>query len=180
MNTTITTTERDQYLSEFLEHTNALYHFAVKLTSNDEDANDLVQDTFLRAVKYYQHYELGTNARSWLFRMMYNLFINSYRRQQNNPIIEIPEDNAGNPYYESSVRPEVFKNTFSDEVMNSFNGLKPEFKSAIFLRDFEGLKYDEISKVLDIPVCTVKTRLHRARTLMRKSLTSSGFYSRNN
>ena len=73
-----------------------------------------------------------------------------------------------------------FQNTFSDEVMLAFNNLKSEFKSAIFLRDFEGLKYDEISKILDIPVCTVKTRIHRARTLMRRSLVDSGFYSRNN
>ncbi len=180
MNTAITTTKREEYLEEFMQHTNAMYHFAVKLTNNEEDAQDLVQDTFLRAVKYYEHYELGTNARSWLFRMMYNLFINNYRRKQNSPLVEMPEDGTNNPHYERAVKPEVFQNTFSDEVMMAFNHLKSEFKSALYLRDFEGLKYDEISKVLDIPICTVKTRLHRARTLMRNSLVNSGFYSRNN
>ena len=111
---------------------------------------------------------------------MYNLFVNSYRRKQKGPFVEVNEENNDSNYYEQPVRPDVFQNTFSDEVMNAFNGLKDEFKLAIFLRDFEGLKYDEISKVLNIPLCTVKTRIHRARTLMRKSLIDSGFYGRNN
>ncbi|MCG8390062.1 MAG: RNA polymerase sigma factor [Cytophagales bacterium] len=180
MKTVEVTTTREQYLDEFLLHTDALYHFAVKLTQNDEDAQDLVQDTYLRAFKYHSHYELGTNSRSWLFRMMYNLFINDYRRKQKSPFVEIDDEKNDHPYYNRPVRPDVFQNTFSDEVMLAFNNLKSEFKSAIFLRDFEGLKYDEISKILDIPVCTVKTRIHRARTLMRRSLVDSGFYSRNN
>ena len=177
---TLTSSPDEKHLEEFLQHTDAMFHFAVKLANNEEDAQDLVQDTFLRAFKYQNYYEPGTNARSWLFKMMYNLFVNSYRRKQKGPFVEMTDENNDINYYETPVKPDVFRNTFSDEVMNAFNALKEEFKWAIFLRDFEGLKYEEISKVLDIPLCTVKTRIHRARMLMRKSLMDSGFYGRNN
>lgn len=180
MGFTLSSTPPGEYLDEFLQHSGTMYHFALKLTNNSEDAQDLVQDTFLRAFRYYDHYKPGTNSRSWLFKLMYNLFINNYRRKQNSPLIELDDDRTHNPYYDKPVRPDVFKNSFSDEVMLAFNRLKPELKSALFLRDFEGLKYNEISKVLNIPVYTVKTRIHRARTLMRKSLVNSGVYLRNN
>ena len=176
----LSSTPSGEYCDEFLQHAGTMYHFALKLTNSNEDAQDLVQDTFLRAFRYYDHYKPGTNSRSWLFKLMYNLFINGYRRKQNSPLIELDDERNLNPYYDKPVKPEVFKNSFSDEVMLAFNRLKPELKSALFLRDFEGLKYNEIAKVLNIPVYTVKTRIHRARTLMRKSLVKSGFYPRKN
>lgn len=169
---------KDNRLDEFLQHTDALYGFALKLTKTAEDAKDLVQDTFLRAVRYVNHYEEGTNTRSWLFRMMHNLFINSYRREKKNPIIKVKED-SDFPF-DISVKPAVYEHSFSDEVMLAFNSLNPDMKAALFLCDVESLKYDEIAKILSVPLCTVKTRIHRARSYVRKSLLNSGFFISNN
>ncbi|MEL7005148.1 MAG: RNA polymerase sigma factor [Bacteroidota bacterium] len=169
---------RDACLEEFLEHTDALYGFALRLTKTSDDANDLVQDTYLRAVRYVDHYERGTNTRSWLFRMMHNLFINNYHREKKNPIIKMNEDN--DYQFDVAVKPEVYQHTFSDEVMIAFNGLNPNMKAALFLCDVENLKYDEIAEILSIPLCTVKTRIHRARSSVKKSLLNSGFFIRNN
>ncbi|MEO1052337.1 MAG: RNA polymerase sigma factor [Bacteroidota bacterium] len=180
MNTTADHRISQASVNEFLLHLDSLYSFALKLTSNEENARDLVQDAYLRALRYVEHYTPGTNARAWLFKLMYNQFVNDYRRKQNSPLVEIDEDSQGNSYYERPISPEVFNNTLSDEVVLAFNHLKSDLKAVIYLRDFESLKYDEISKVLDIPVCTVKTRIHRGRTLMRQSLAKSGFFSRNN
>ena len=155
--------------ADFIKHSDILYGFAYRLAQNADDAKDLVQDTFLRALKYADHYTPGTNARSWLYRIMYNLFINQYRKQRRSPIVaahEHEEDRGG----QYTISPDAFRNSMSDEVMLAFNQLKPEFKSVLYLRDFEDLKYEEISHVLDIPICTVKTRIHRARLYMRQTL----------
>ena len=169
---------KDRCLNEFLQHADSLYGFAARLTRTLDDAKDLVQDTFLRAMRYVDHYEEGTNTRSWLFTIMHNLFINQYRRQQKSPLVPLEGDNGF--HFDRPVKPEVFQNSFSDELMVVFNKLKPDMKAVLFLCDVENLKYEEISKILDIPIATVKTRIHRSRTFLRESLLRSGFFPRNN
>lgn len=169
---------KERCLDEFLQHADSLYGFASRLTRTADDAKDLVQDTFLRAMRYIDRYEEGTNKHAWLFTIMHNLFINQYRKQKRNPLIPIEGDNGF--HFDSPVKPEVFQHSFSDELMIAFNLLKPDMKTVLFLCDIENLKYDEISKILNIPLATVKTRIHRARAFLRKSLLNSGFFPRNN
>lgn len=175
---TFSLTSQDRRLEEFLLHTDVLYGFALKLTSIKDDAQDLVQDTFLRAVRYVDHYTEGTNTRSWLLKMMHNLFINNYRKEKRNPILKNHDDSY--EITQPAIHPEVYQNSFSDEVMIAFNHLNADMKAVLYLCDVEGLKYVEISEILDVPVCTVKTRIHRARAALRKTLLNSGFQARNN
>jgi len=168
MNEYIVASKNQGIASEFIQHGEALLGFAMKLVRNEDDAKDLVQDTYLRALNYADHYTPGTHARSWLYRILYNLFINQYRRKKRSPIVDVVEHDEQRSTH--VIDPEAFRHALSDEVMLAFNSLKPEFKTVLYLRDFEDLKYEEIAQILQVPVCTIKTRIHRARLYMRRKL----------
>lgn len=164
---------------ELFPQIEALYTFAYHLTYNEEDANDLVQETYLKAYRSIDKYEQGTNAKAWLFRILRNTFINEYRRKMRKPTQVDYEDIT--TYHEEDdspltgyldLREEMFQQMIGDEVTNAVNQLPVDFRVVILLCDIEGFTYEEISKILDIPIGTVRSRLHRARNLLKEKLKS--------
>lgn len=162
---------------EFLPQIDALFTFAYHLTYNEEDANDLVQETYLKAYRFIDSYHAGTNAKAWLFRILKNAFINLYRKKSKQPtqvdyeeIINYHDEEDSNLSSYSDLREEMFQGMMGDEVTNAINALPVDFRVVILLCDVEGFTYEEISKIVDIPIGTVRSRLHRARNMLKEQL----------
>ncbi len=162
---------------EFLPHADALYTFAYHLTYNEEDANDLVQETFLKAFRFIDKYDTGTNAKAWLFKILKNAFINEYRKKTKQPttvdyeeVINFHEEEDTNYSSYLDLRQEIFQSLIGDEVTTAINSLPVDFRTVILLCDVEGFKYDEIAKIVNIPIGTVRSRLHRARNMLKEQL----------
>lgn len=163
--------------TELLPHADALYNFAYHLTYNEEDANDLVQDTLMKAFRFINSFHSGTNAKAWLFKILKNGFINEYRRKKKEPgkvdyedIIayqDADEDKGGVAF---DLREDIFDGMMGDEITIALNRLPIDFKTVILLCDIEGFTYEEIAKIIDIPIGTVRSRLHRARNMLKQSL----------
>lgn len=169
--------KEELFESELLPHADALYNFAYHLTYNEEDANDLVQETFMKAFRFMSLYEKGTNAKAWLFKILKNAFINEYRKKAKQPtkvdyedIIayqDADEDKGGVAY---DLREDIFDGMMGDEITIALNRLPIDFKTVILLCDIEGFSYEEIAKIIDIPIGTVRSTLHRARNMLKESL----------
>ena len=163
---------------EFLPQIDALYTFAYHLTYNEDDANDLVQETYLKAYRFIDKYIEGTNAKAWLFKILKNVFINHYRRKSKQPVkvdyeeVLIHQNEEDDTQYSSyqDMREEMFEHMMGDEVTNAINSLPVDFRVVILLCDIEDFTYEEIAKILDIPIGTVRSRLHRARNMLKKKL----------
>lgn len=162
---------------EFMPHIDSLYNFAYRLAYDEDDANDLVQDTFLKAYRFFDSYEQGTNAKAWLFRILKNSFINEYRKKSKQPAKV--DYNEVESYYNSEdteanatvdLRIDTVKDMMGDEITNALNSLDLDFRTIIILSDLEGFKYEEMAKILDIPIGTVRSRLHRARNMLKEQL----------
>jgi RNA polymerase sigma factor (sigma-70 family) len=185
MNTTSSTSanislkqQRDaRFEKEMLVHASALYNFAYRLTLDEDDANDLVQDTFLKAYRFYDSYQPETNAKAWLYRILKNTFINEFRRKSKAPI-KVDYQEVESVYNSDDIdekitndlRSESVQDLIGDEVANALNRLDVDFRTAIILCDLEGFTYEEMAKILDIPIGTVRSRLHRARNLLKEQL----------
>lgn len=164
---------------EFVPHMSALYNFAYKLTLSEENAKDLLQETSMKAYRFINSFEQGTNAKAWLFRIMKNSFINDYRKKSKAPgMVDYQEvesyynsDNADKQQViTSDLRVDSIKDLLGDEITNALNSIDVDFRTVIILSDLEGFKYDEMAKILDIPIGTVRSRLHRARNLLKEKL----------
>ena len=173
-------TEEQKYSifeNEFLPHIDAMYNFAYRITNDEDSAKDLIQDTFYKAFKFINSFQKGTNAKAWLFRILKNSFINEFRKKNKEPsMIDYQEVET---YYNSDdvnevitpdLRVEFLQDMIGDEVSNALNALAVDFRIVIILCDIEGFTYEEMSKILDIPIGTVRSRLHRARNLLRQKL----------
>lgn len=167
----------DLFEREFLPHITALYNFAFHLSYNEDDANDLVQETYLKAYRFANSYVEGTNAKAWLFKILKNAFINEYRKKVKQPSKVDYEDVIG--YHDSDdtsstgsldMREEIFQGMIGDEVTRAINSLPVDFRSVILLCDIEGFTYEEIARIVDIPIGTVRSRLHRARQMLKELL----------
>lgn len=171
--------KNDIFNLEFLPHINSMYNFAFRLTLDRDDAKDLVQDTYLKAYRFIESFQKGTNAKAWLFRILKNSFINDYRKKTKEPSkVDYQEVEA---YYNSDevdrqitpdLRVESLKDMIGDEISNALNSLDVDFRTVIILCDLEGFKYEEMAKILDIPIGTVRSRLHRARNLLKEKLSA--------
>ena len=160
-----------------MPHLDALYNFAYRLTQNHEDANDLVQEAAVKAFRFISSFERGTNAKAWLFRILKNSFINDFRKKSRQPNkVDYSEVES---YYNSErtpadltmdLRTETVRNKIGDEVMNAVKSLPVDFRTVIILCDLEGFTYEEMAAILDIPVGTVRSRLHRARNALKEVL----------
>lgn len=163
--------------TEFLPHIDSMYNFAYRLTFDEDDAKDLVQDTYLKAFRFIQSFQQGTNAKAWLFRILKNSFINDFRKKSKQPAkVDYQEVES---YYNSDdvdraittdLRVDTVQDMLGDEISNALNSLDVDFRTVIILCDLEGFKYDEMAKILDIPIGTVRSRLHRARNLLKEKL----------
>jgi RNA polymerase sigma-70 factor (ECF subfamily) len=162
-----------------LKHLDPLYAAALRVTRNERDAEDLVQDTFLRAYRFFDKFERGTNMKAWLFRILTNTFINRYRRSvKERNIVEGPEREAVHERFvsreaaEYAADPEqhFFDGLLSDDVLRAVDSLPIDFRLAVILADLQDFSYKEIADILDVPVGTVMSRLHRGRRLLQKAL----------
>jgi RNA polymerase sigma-70 factor (ECF subfamily) len=162
---------------EAVPYLDAVYHFAYNLTGNGEDARDLLQETFLKAFRFFDSFQQGTNCKAWLFQISKNSFINRYRKKNREPdkvrYDEIEE------YYETlrpvnvdanNLEEHLFNNLLDDEVTAALQALPEAFRTVLILSDIESLTYEEIAEVLDCPIGTVRSRLHRARKMVHESL----------
>lgn len=173
----VTPEQRKVFETELLPHIDSLYNFAFHLCYNDEDANDLVQEAYLKAFRFIDKYIQGTNAKAWLFKILKNAFINQYRKKAKRPsridyeeIISYQDaDEAGYSEF-TDLRQEIFETMMGDEVTVAINNLPIDFRTVILLCDVEGFTYEEISKIIDIPIGTVRSRLHRARNMLKEKL----------
>ncbi|GAB2606237.1 sigma-70 family RNA polymerase sigma factor [Belliella aquatica] len=164
---------------EFMPHIDSMYNFGYRLTFDEDDAKDLVQDTYLKAYRFINSFEQGTNAKAWLFRILKNSFINDYRKKSKQPAkVDYQEVET---YYNSDdvdygitsdLRVDSVKDMLGDEISNALNSLAVDFRTVIILCDLEGFTYEEMAKILDIPIGTVRSRLHRARNLLKDKLRS--------
>lgn len=162
---------------EFMPHIDSMYNFAYKLTLDEEDAKDLVQETYLKSFRFISSFERGTNAKAWLFRILKNSFINDYRKKSKQPA-KVDYQEVENIYNSDDVnhnitvdlRSESVQSRIGDEVSNALNALAVDFRIVIILCDLEGFTYEEMAKILDIPIGTVRSRLHRARNLLKDKL----------
>lgn len=174
----LTKSEKDRIFSkEFLPHMDALYNFAFHLTTDEDDSNDLVQETFLKAYRFIESYQQGTNAKAWLFKILKNGFINDYRRRSKQPskvdydeVVSYHDTDDESHVEYLDLRQELFQGMLGDEVTRALNELPVDFKTIILLCDIEEFSYEEIAKIIDIPIGTVRSRLHRARNILKEKL----------
>ncbi|MCO6358316.1 RNA polymerase ECF family sigma subunit [Roseivirga pacifica] len=169
----------DIFDNEFMVHVDSMYNFAYRLTFDEDDAKDLVQDTYLKAFRFINSFERGTNAKAWLFRILKNSFINEFRKKSKQPAKV--DYNEVEQYYNSDdagasittdLRVETVQDMIGDEISGALNGIPVDFRTVIILSDLEGFTYEEMSKILDIPIGTVRSRLHRARNMLKEKLVS--------
>lgn len=166
---------------EALPHLDAVYRFALRLSGAPDQAEDLVQETFLRAYKSWDQYTRGTAAKSWLFTICRNVFLRGRERRQRHD--EIVEENVGrtgpgptpvNPVWVSAIGadPEgaFFDSIVDGKIIEAIQELPEEYRTAVVLSDVEGLPYAEIAKLMDVPVGTVKSRLFRGRRQLQEVL----------
>ncbi len=154
-----------------------LYNYALRMTYNRADAEDLVQETFLKAFRFWESYEKGTNIRAWLFRIMKNAYINRYRKEKKEPeTVEYEEvENFYNSVREtasesSDLQETLYNNLLEDDVATAIAELPEDFRTVVILCDIEGLTYEEVAEFVDCPIGTVRSRLHRGRKLLRAKL----------
>jgi RNA polymerase sigma-70 factor, ECF subfamily len=160
--------------AEALPHLDALYRVALRLTGDPSQAEDLVQDTMLKAYRAWRQYRPGTNAKGWLLTILRNTFINDYRRRKLEPVamdLEAVEPHALYRAVEQT-DPEgaFFSKIVDDKVLEAIDALPPEFREVLVLSDIEGMRYAEIAETLEVPVGTVKSRLFRARRQLQAAL----------
>jgi RNA polymerase sigma-70 factor (ECF subfamily) len=176
-NKQIDESRKKEFEEEALQYIDALYGAALKKTRNPSEAEDLVQETYMRAYRFFYQFESGTNLKAWLFKILHNAFINRYRKKSRKPP-KVPFDVVA-PFYpikdkingrEYSLEEEIFDRFFDDDVKNALEDLPPVFQTAILLSDIEGFSYPEIAEILDIPLGTVKSRVSRGRAMLRKKL----------
>lgn len=165
-----------------LPYREPLYKTALRLTRNSEDAEDLLQETYLKAYRHYNSFQPGTNLKAWLFKILKNTFINEYRRRKQIPpqvdfsefeetfeSVLINKDRATRTPEE-----DLLESTLDGEVRRALRGLPHNYKVVVLLADIEGYAYKEIAEILAIPVGTVMSRLYRGRRLLEKALLSFG------
>jgi RNA polymerase sigma-70 factor (ECF subfamily) len=162
-----------EFEQQTLPHMEVLYNYALRMTGNREDANDLLQETFLKAFRFWDKFEQGTNLRAWLFRIMKNTYINLYRKEVKEPDKVDYDEIEG--YYnlirdqssdDNDLQEKMFGQLLDDDVSKALESLPEEFRTVVILCDIEGLAYEEIAEFLQIPVGTVRSRLHRGRKLL--------------
>lgn len=169
--------KQEDFNEEILPHLDAMYNFALRLTSDPNDAEDLVQDTIVKAYRFFDSYEKGTNAKAWLFRILKNSYINTYRKQSKKPN-QVDYDEVAT-FYEtirdertdtSDLEDRMFRELIDDHISQALDQLPEDFRTVVLLCDVEGFTYEEIANMLDVPIGTIRSRLHRGRNLLRSEL----------
>lgn len=168
---------RRTFEEEAVPHLSALYNYALRMTRDRDDAADLVQDTFMKAFRFFDSFEQGTNCKAWLFRILKNTYINTYRKTSKGPdtveydVVEEFYDTIKDSSVETStLEQQLFEQALDDQVSDAIQRLPDDFRTVIILCDIEGFTYEEIAEFIDCPIGTVRSRLHRARKILAATL----------
>lgn len=164
---------------------NQLFATAMRMTRNRSDAEDLVQETYLKAYRAYERFEAGTNLRAWLFRILTNNYINTYRKKQRRPHETDLGDVQDLYLYRRlggdqlagigrSAEDALLEQITDSDITDALEELPEQYRTAVLLADVEGFAYKEIAEILDIPIGTVMSRLHRGRKKLQQQLYQFG------
>ena len=180
-NNKMNASERKAYQEEAVPHIDALYGTALRLTKSESDAEDLIQETMLKAFRYFDKYENGTNCKAWLFKIMHNTFINRYRKKQKRkeylvdddyrPLQERAEAPEHTPFHEDyDSEEQLYFKMFGDEVKAALEEVPVDFRMVVLLADLQDFAYKEIAEIMDCPIGTVMSRLYRGRRMLQSEL----------
>jgi RNA polymerase sigma-70 factor (ECF subfamily) len=167
---------RDLFEQQVLPYLDRLYSAALRYTRNPADAEDLVQEAVAKAYSAFHQFQQGTNLRAWLYRILHNTYINLYRKRQRRPQESLQEEIDDFSFYDTvasagvSAEREVLEGITADEVKQALADLPDTFRMAVYLADVEGFAYKEIAEIMDTPVGTVMSRLHRGRKALQQAL----------
>lgn len=175
---------RKEFEESAMAYVDSLYNMALRLVFNKEEAEDLVQETYLKAYRFFDTFQKGTNMKAWLFKILRNTFINKYRKTTSMPseitFEDIESVNANITYPQEAKTSDLadtleskytdLSSLMDDDVKRAIDSLPVEYREAILFSDVEGLSYKDISEITNVPIGTVKSRLNRARRLLQKSL----------
>lgn len=174
------TAQRERFVADAVPLLDSLYAGALRMTRNPADAEDLVQDTMLRAYRSFDRFEPGTNLKAWLFRIMTNAYINTYRKKQREPKSvsqdEVEEFDlyrelkAGDPDLARTPETIVLDSLVDSDITDAIDDLAEPFRLAVVLSDIEGFSYAEMADIMDVALGTVMSRLHRGRKALQKRL----------
>jgi len=160
-----------------MPHKHALYNYALKIAANSDDASDLVQETYYKAYKSFHQFENGTNSKAWMFMILKNTFINNYRKLKREPvkvdydeIEDIYEKVKSNRLDDNNLDLDFYNNLLDDELSEALSKLPAKMKDVFLLCDLEGYTYEEIAELVNVPIGTVRSRLHRARKILQEEL----------
>lgn len=177
---TVTAEElHDSFEEQAMPLLDQLYGGALRLTRNPQDAEDLVQETFLKAYKAFGSYKQGTNLKAWMYRIMTNAYINNYRKAQRRPQQSSADELTDGQLYTTaghdstgleSAEIEALKAMPDSQISDAMNDLPEDYRMVVYYADVEGLAYKEIAEIMDTPLGTVMSRLHRGRKLLRSAL----------
>jgi RNA polymerase sigma-70 factor, ECF subfamily len=162
---------------EMMPHFNILYNYAFRMTGSSDDAKDLVQETYMKAFRFFNSFEKGTNSKAWLFKILKNSFINNYRKKTSEPQKVVYEevenffDNIRDDSIDSTnLEKKFYDSQMGDEVTTALDDLPEEFRQVVLLCDIDGWTYEEIADHLKCPIGTVRSRLHRGRKMLQERL----------
>jgi len=173
------------FAEQAMDHMGSLYGAALRMTRNPADAEDLLQETYLKAYRSFATFQEGTNLKAWLYRILTNTFINSYRAKKRRPELTDVEDVEDLYLYHRlggleaasagrSAEEEVLERFTDDDVKAALEALPEQFRIAVLLADVEGFSYKEIAEMTEVPIGTVMSRLHRGRRALQKALFEFG------
>lgn len=176
----LTEDERRRFQADALPLLDSLYGAALRMTRNPQDAEDLVQETMLRAYRAFDRFEAGTNLKAWLFRILTNAYINTYRKRQREPqkvsADEVEEFDLyqelknHDTQFEATPESIVLDSLVDSDIIDAIEDLPEQFRLAVVLSDIEGFSYAEMAEIMDVPMGTVMSRLHRGRKALQKRL----------
>jgi RNA polymerase sigma-70 factor (ECF subfamily) len=169
--------KQKKFENETVPHQDALYNYALKIARNADDAQDLLQETYYKAFKNYHQFENGTNSKAWMFMILKNTFINNYRKIKREPvkldydeIEDIYENIKSDQAKDNNLDLDFYNDLLDDELSAALSKIPSKMKEVFLLCDLEGYTYEEIAEITDIPIGTVRSRLHRARKLLQDEL----------
>jgi RNA polymerase sigma-70 factor (ECF subfamily) len=176
----LTEDERQRFQADALPMLDSLYGAALRMTRNPQDAEDLVQETMMRAYRAFGRFEAGTNLKAWLFRILTNAYINTYRKRQREPQ-KVSSDEVEefdlyrelknhDSQFDSTPESIVLDSLVDSDIIEAIDDLPEQFRLAVVLSDIEGFSYAEMAQIMDVPMGTVMSRLHRGRKALQKRL----------
>ena len=169
--------QEDVFTNETLPHRNALYNYALKISGNSDDAQDLVQETYYKAYRHFDKFQSGTNSKAWMFMILKNSFINDYRKSKREPykldyeqIQNFYENVKSDRAQENNLDKDFYNDLLDDELTEAIDQLPTKMREVFLLCDLDGNSYEETAELVGCPVGTVRSRLHRARHMLQETL----------